>query len=153
MNMIMGFFGSYVDGFAPSRIPPWGGALVLLVAVAVAADTVLVTTAVTVRTAAGDAIASGSMARWSLATTLERRKIDTVPRSKTPIYIELPEPSAVGVSARMARNGCVIQPRAGVLGSKPGFPRSDTWVAGFATSLAHQDPGMASALNLLPGSM
>jgi len=35
--------------------------LVLLVAVAVAADTVLVTTAVTVRTAAEDAIAGGSM--------------------------------------------------------------------------------------------
>ena len=138
MNMIMGFFGSYVDGFAPSRIPPWGGALVLFVAVAVAADTVLVTTAVTVRTAAEDAIAGGSMARWSLATTLERRKVDPVPRSKTPIYIELPEPDTVGVSARMA---CVIQPRAGVLGSKPGFPRSDTWVAGFA----RQDPGMASA--------
>jgi hypothetical protein len=62
--------------------------LALLVAVAVAADTVLVTTAVTVRTAAEDAIAGSSMARWSLATTLERRKVDTVPRSKTPIYIK-----------------------------------------------------------------
>lgn len=75
-----------MDGFAPSRIPPWGGTLVLLVAVAVAADTVLVTTAVTVRTAAEVAIAGGSMARWGPATTLERRKVDTVPRSKTPIY-------------------------------------------------------------------
>lgn len=24
MNKIIGFFGSYVDGFAPSRIPPCG---------------------------------------------------------------------------------------------------------------------------------
>ena len=86
--MIMGFFGSYVDGFAPSRIPPWGGILVLLVAAAVAADTVLVTTAVTVRTAE-DAIAGCSMARWSLAT---RRKVDTVPRSKTPIYMKCSNP-------------------------------------------------------------
>ena len=43
MNMMIGFFGSYLLGFDPSRMPPWGVALLVLEEVAVAVM-VLVTT-------------------------------------------------------------------------------------------------------------
>jgi hypothetical protein len=50
MKTIMGFFGSYVDGFAPSRMPPCGVALTVLLGVAAVVAN-FVTTSVTVAVA------------------------------------------------------------------------------------------------------
>ena len=47
MNRMIGLEGLYCEGFEPSRMPPWAGALAVLVAVAVV--TVVVTKSVTVR--------------------------------------------------------------------------------------------------------
>ena len=47
MKIIMGFLGSYSDGFEPSKIPAWAGALAVLAAV-VAVIIVVVNTLVTV---------------------------------------------------------------------------------------------------------
>ena len=43
MNMMMGFFGSYIEGLPPSMIPPCGGVRLVLDALAAAEVTVCVT--------------------------------------------------------------------------------------------------------------
>jgi hypothetical protein len=56
MNMIIGFVGSYLDGLPPSRIPPWGAALTVLLGVREA--TVLVTVLVTTEAMAAKTLAT-----------------------------------------------------------------------------------------------
>lgn len=47
MKMMRGFFGSYLEGFEPSRMPPWAAAREAAEVVVDVAVTVAVTTEVT----------------------------------------------------------------------------------------------------------
>ena len=48
MNIMMGLLGLYIEGFPPSKMPPWGGALTVLAAVAPVVVKAVVTRSVTV---------------------------------------------------------------------------------------------------------